>query len=223
MMKISVYYTRIDDLLPDNLLQRALSAIPPHIQTSITRYRNKRDQWLTLSGKLLLLHALKQICPPVNLTIDDVRLTSFDRPYFDHPIDFNISHSGQYSILGITRAGKIGIDIEHIQPINSSEIKDVFTPNEWQQIQNDGKGNQMFYNLWTRKEAIIKATGKGLNMPLNTFDVTGRSLSVENERYELSEIKIDNDYSAHIASNFIPQEEINLCSIDIAPHIMNTY
>jgi 4'-phosphopantetheinyl transferase len=74
--------------------------------------------------------------------------------------DFNISHSGDYVLVGITDQGRIGVDIEQINPkIEIAEISEmVFSPSEQQLVGND---LSRFYTMWSKKEAYLKASGKG--------------------------------------------------------------
>jgi 4'-phosphopantetheinyl transferase len=67
----------------------------------------------------------------------------------------------------------VGIDIELNNNLNIQEFTNlVFTPTEtkyFSTLQSDGK-LEFFYNLWTKKESLIKATGQGLAYPINTIE-----------------------------------------------------
>lgn len=87
---------------------------------------------------------------------------------------FNLSHSGGLAALAISRDGALGLDIEEIRPIEDSVARHFFTSAEYSELAQlspdlwlDG-----FFRCWTRKEAVIKAVGLGLSMPLASFDVT---------------------------------------------------
>lgn len=89
---------------------------------------------------------------------------------------FNVSHSGEYVLIGLTRTGEIGVDIEQIrdgfqvEPIARRFFSEIETQDLMQL--RDRERLIAFFRCWTRKEAFIKAIGSGLSYPLNEFDVT---------------------------------------------------
>ncbi|MEG4938681.1 4'-phosphopantetheinyl transferase superfamily protein [Microcoleus sp. F4-D5] len=89
---------------------------------------------------------------------------------------FNLSHSGNIALIAITKNRDIGVDIESINPnFSCLEIAEkFFSPLEHSVLRLLPKHLQSraFFTCWTRKEAYIKAVGKGLSIPLNQFDVS---------------------------------------------------
>ncbi len=71
---------------------------------------------------------------------------------------FNISHSGEYVACAISEAN-VGCDIQQVIPCDISMGKLVFTPQELALIH----GIDDFYQMWTRKEALLKAIGIGIS------------------------------------------------------------
>ncbi|MBE9094401.1 4'-phosphopantetheinyl transferase superfamily protein [Tychonema sp. LEGE 07203] len=89
---------------------------------------------------------------------------------------FNLSHSREIALIALTKNREIGVDIEAIDPKTSClEIAErFFSPLEHLALCSLPEYLQTtaFFTCWTRKEAYIKAVGKGLSLPLNEFDVT---------------------------------------------------
>jgi len=83
---------------------------------------------------------------------------------------FNISHSGNNSII-VFHDEAVGVDIEELNPtFNYSEIiGEVFSNSERESIISAKEPIHLFYNLWTRKEALIKATAKGIDEDFRLF------------------------------------------------------
>lgn len=79
---------------------------------------------------------------------------------------FNVSHSRDVAIFGITGACPIGVDVECIQPVPDYEgiAREFFSQTEAESLMGlPAKLRfECFYNLWTRREALVKATGDGL-------------------------------------------------------------
>lgn len=93
---------------------------------------------------------------------------------------FNLSHSEDVALLGISGGFRVGVDIERTKPDRSTEgiARRFFTPNELDVLNTLPEDQRVaaFYRCWTRKEAYIKAQGEGLSIPLNQFEV---SISLE--------------------------------------------
>lgn len=89
---------------------------------------------------------------------------------------FNLSHSESVALLGISSGYCVGIDIERVRRDKATEniARRFFSPNEVEKIISHPKDQRVaaFYRCWTRKEAYIKARGKGLSIPLNQFEVS---------------------------------------------------
>lgn len=109
-------------------------------------------------------------------------------------LKFNLAHSHELALYGITRNREIGIDIEHIRPIpDAAQIVERFFSAQEQRTFFSLPPEQhleAFFNCWTRKEAFIKAKGEGLYHPLDQFSVSlapgepARLLQIENDPQE---------------------------------------
>jgi len=91
-------------------------------------------------------------------------------------LHFNLAHSGGLALLAVTRAGKIGVDLERVRPLDDAQelVTRFFCPREiaaFQTLPEDQKP-AAFFNLWTRKEAWLKATGEGIAHSLNRVEVS---------------------------------------------------
>jgi 4'-phosphopantetheinyl transferase len=91
-------------------------------------------------------------------------------------VSFNVSHSGGIALLAFTRRREIGVDIEQLRRDSDLETiaRRFFSAHEQNQLAALPAEERFdaFFRCWTRKEAFIKATGDGLSLPLNQFDVS---------------------------------------------------
>ena len=94
-------------------------------------------------------------------------------PFSGSGIQFNVSFSGELALCALALS-PLGIDLEACRHVENAALvaKHFFTAQEID-VQNAAEDpNQVFLRHWTRKEALIKATGSGLSVPLNSFDVS---------------------------------------------------
>ena len=151
-------------------------------------------------GKMLLIEGLKSLGYDSSL-LNDLKFTSFQKPYFDKPIHFNISHSGEYAICAVSKTNKVGIDIEEIKDIPLIDFDNEFSKKELEEIYNAENPLQLFYTYWTQKEAFLKAIGSGLNVPLNKVAIHENKIIWHQEVWFIKEIKIDTKYISHLSTD----------------------
>jgi len=89
-------------------------------------------------------------------------------------LHFSVSQSGDLGVCVVGRDHPVGIDVERIRPgVYDALASRVCTPNERAALARiAAKGRPAaFFTLWTHKEALVKADGRGLSLPLATIDV----------------------------------------------------
>ena len=93
-------------------------------------------------------------------------------------VRFNLTHSAGTAALAVSRDYDLGVDIEHVRPIDPEIAGDHFSPRELATLQSlpPEQWLQGFYRCWTSKEALLKGEGLGLNLPLDGFDVEAHPL-----------------------------------------------
>ena len=91
-------------------------------------------------------------------------------------VSFNVSHSEGLLLVAITLDRLVGVDVEWIRPIVEVDaiVRDCFGTGEraLMAAASSSDKERVFHVCWTRKEAYIKALGKGLSIPLNSFDIS---------------------------------------------------
>lgn len=87
-------------------------------------------------------------------------------------LQVSVSHSGDRVVVAVTRAGAVGIDVEEISTsVSPAELLPyVIGPTEPRTPAHATPGG--FHRMWTRKEAVLKATGQGLRVPLSEVGVS---------------------------------------------------
>jgi 4'-phosphopantetheinyl transferase len=112
----------------------------------------------------------------VDFSYGDYGKPFLDSALYDIPIHFNHAHSNDLSLYAFSLSRSVGIDVEYMRPIPDydkiSENNFSLGENAILQKLPENLKQEAFYNIWTRKEAYIKAVGCGLTIPLNTFEVS---------------------------------------------------
>jgi len=148
-------------------LLQSLSTLLTHDETiKAGRFAHKHDsdRYIISRGAIKLIMGRYLNRKPALI---EIAAGENKKPYIkDSPLFYNLSHSGNWIILGVSDSA-IGIDTELVN--NSFDFSDVldehFSPGESRFIK-ETKSAGRFFMLWTRKEALTKATGKGLDEDL---------------------------------------------------------
>lgn len=132
----------------------------------------------------------------------------------DDQLFFNVSHTDGLALLAFARGRRLGVDVEKVKPDTEVEkLAERFFSERERQDLRQLTGDELraaFFRVWTRKEAYIKATGEGLSLPLEQFDVSiaagdrdalraTRPDAGEAERWTVSDVAIQSGYAAAVA------------------------
>jgi 4'-phosphopantetheinyl transferase len=129
----------------------------------------------------------------------------------DHPhVRFNLSHSYGLALYVFANNRDLGIDVEKIRPEFATEgiAERYFSLAERHELRAlpEEMRTEAFFLCWTRKEAYVKAHGDGLQMPLDSFDVSltpeepERLRSMDSERWSMRSIRPARSYLASIVA-----------------------
>jgi 4'-phosphopantetheinyl transferase len=127
------------------------------------------------------------------------------KPFISEPaadIHFNISHSGDWVLIAFAHQ-QLGIDVEKINPEFdfNNLLEDHFSETEQSFISRAVDSVSAFYYLWTRKEALAKAWGTGLQNFMRQVSVLNlnSSLAWQQDSWKLKSFRISGLYPAALA------------------------
>lgn len=100
----------------------------------------------------------------------------------DTPPHFSISHSKRHVACAFSRYS-VGVDIEHIDRKLNVSVSKVLSEPERQHLNSVAPEDRkvVFFEIWTMKEAALKAFGTGPSTPLDSFSVRAEKLSIRPE------------------------------------------
>ena len=143
-------------------------------RASRLRSVDDRRRYTVARGMLRLLIGHYLQCAPAGLRF---RYGGNGKPAVIAPrkLHFNLAHSAERAVYALSAVRPVGIDIEQVtRQVEFEQIaRRFFTPKEFADLiaLPTARRRRAFYRLWTAKEAVIKATGKGLSQPLDEFEI----------------------------------------------------
>ena len=215
VIMIQLVFVKISSENHENLMRNHISEFPIHFQNKLLKFKRWQDAQSSLLGRLLLRYVL--LNEGVDLHNEILHYSSNGKPYLiNQDLKFNISHSGDLVVCAVGENLKIGIDIEIIKDLNIEDFKDQMLESEWGRVSSSNNPLVEFYTYWTQKEAVLKACGEGLSIPLKSFEVSKKTSKLYKETYYLREINIDENYLCSLASDKkIPTHKLEIKNLKI--------
>lgn len=165
-----IYAIPVSTVDPDDGAARACIS-PERLELIDRRHGPARAQ--SFAASLLLEYAVAKQYPAAAhpLAID---LAPGGKPYLvaAPDIHFSLSHSGGWAVCALSDR-PVGVDIERRTPGRRDVAERFFHKEETQYLNSLPlcAREDAFYSLWTLKESFVKATGRGLRLPLRSFCV----------------------------------------------------
>jgi 4'-phosphopantetheinyl transferase len=161
-------------------MANAAATLCPEEQARARRFHFERDRnrFVVARGSLRLLLGRYLRVSPSEIIFD---YSARGKPSLANTsgrgsVHFNLAHSGGLALIAVMRVAELGVDVEQSRLVEDagaiaqrffsareSAILRSLAPPEMQAV---------FFNLWTRKEAWLKATGEGIGESLNQVEVS---------------------------------------------------
>ena len=196
-------FYKIDLVKYQDLLSNLINLLTPYERDRANRYHFSKDK-----NRFIICRSLLKVLLAEHLGLQVekicIDIDANKKPYLaSHPsVYFNVTHAGDYALIAIAKT-PVGIDIEYInKSFDFTEIlSSVFSDTEINHINNSNNKRNSFYQLWTRKEAVVKAIGKGIDENLIKITVTDGSHSIFSS--EIGNFKNMNIFSFNLNDDYI--------------------
>jgi 4'-phosphopantetheinyl transferase len=197
-------YCNINEVSDTNL-KLLTESLPEFFKSEIKRYRNYIDVKSRVIGKLMLIHSLRET-KSENL-LDYWFRDKNNKPSIKSWFNFNISHSHDlvtfaYSdeLIGIDIEKKVDFEYMHILPcLHNDEISFI----------KSGNSIDRFYEIWVKKEALLKADGVGITADLRNINVSLNFARFKDEMWYFHNVLDIPGYKFSLAS------KQQLCNISV--------
>jgi 4'-phosphopantetheinyl transferase len=151
--------------------------LTPAERERMVRLRRQEDKQRLMVGNALLRLTIAQATgSALEEVVIDRSCPDCDKPHgkptvVGHDLHVSVSHSGNRVAVALTRVAQVGVDVEQVDPrVHVDELlANILSPDE---IATD----MDFFTRWARKEAVLKATGQGLRMPMSKITLGPQGL-----------------------------------------------
>lgn len=171
---VHLWLVATPDAVPELARLRDMLSADERERSEQFHFERDRDRYVIARGVLRDLLGRYLGTRKLAFTTNQFGKPSLQEPR--EPIEFNVSHSRDLALFGLTRGRPIGVDVEWIRPdFATLEIANrFFAQDEARVLAGLAEEDRpsAFFHCWTRKEAYIKARGVGLSLGLDTFSVT---------------------------------------------------
>jgi 4'-phosphopantetheinyl transferase len=162
-------------------LDRLHSLLDAEEQARAERFRFTHDQHRFIIGHGLLRHLLSQ---RLNVSPESIHYARgpHGKPYIpDVGLHFNFSDTKDAILIAVSEGSELGVDVETMaRSVDHMAVGEhYFTPEEVADIRDTPEPKRRFLELWTRKEAVLKASGVGIMDDLKVLRVNAPQQTVE--------------------------------------------
>ena len=167
--EVALFRIRISE--NQSFIPQLLALLRPDELLRAKRYHRETDQqrFIVARAALRILLGNYSSRPPT-----DIRFVNGvnHKPLLQNEpnVHYNVSHSKDWILIAVSPA-EIGVDVEGIDPL--FPFRDVllhsFSLPERAAIERSNASLHLFYQLWTRKEALVKATARGIDAEFSTI------------------------------------------------------
>ena len=159
-------------LCTDEAVREMLPLVSEQRRQQALRYQHTFGQFCCLKSYLMLLELLAAVYPELDKAKPEFGYTEKGKPFLlaRPDIHFSISHTKNAILVAISDA-PIGVDIEAFRSpsaaliartMNATEQAAIATADGWNIHRTPGTREALFSAIWTRKEAVLKLRGTGI-------------------------------------------------------------
>lgn len=216
IMKVTVYQVALNQ--PDLDLGTLSMRLSDQERVRMARFLREED-----ARAFAVSHVAMRQCLADILSVDEGLLQlsqdQHSKPYlkgYQDRLHFNLSHSKDYALIAVSEQGAVGVDIEyHRERIDCLALSErFFAKAEHAFLLSVSESDRLsaFYDIWTAKEAYVKAIGQGLSYGLDRFSVVSSEIGLSDgydlkdegkktqDSWVISALNVPNWYSAALST-----------------------
>lgn len=197
---VQVFHNTLKGSFLDEKWNSYFQLMPEDIKERIRRYRKEENKYQLLIGRLLLKEGMHQLGFQ-NFDLQDLHYNEHNCPLWNPEINFNIAHSQNIVACAFSKTAAIGLDVEGIRKINLNDFAYILNDLDQQNIKKSQKVYQAFFKIWTIKEAVTKAIGKGLAIDVQQIYIFDEFAELDGLKWYYKSLNLAEGFAAHIVSD----------------------
>ena len=174
-----------------------LLSLPGSRRAEMGRWPDERERHRSLLGTRLLAMGLRAL-GHAEAALATLQHHPRSRPTLDAPIDFSLSHADGLIACALSTEGPVGIDVEKVARFKADDFRLYLDDSErvWA-----GRSALRFLEVWTRKEAVAKASGsRGLrDVPRIHLDAAMQSAQIDGQTWQTRRVPVGRAHVANLA------------------------
>jgi 4'-phosphopantetheinyl transferase len=182
-------------------------------------YRREVDQLRFLTGRSLIRGVTAQaLGVPASSVVLDASCFDCGKPHgkprvVGSALEVSVSHSGDWVVLAVTEGTPVGVDVEELRAAEVDDLAGVaFSPTELATFGAVPAAERRgaFFTYWARKEAVLKATGKGMSVAMSKLTLSphdappqvleSQTPEVDVAAARMADLDVGQDYRACVAA-----------------------
>ncbi len=208
-----IWYTRIDTI-SETAFDRYKQELGPRFASEIDRYKLVTDrQSRIVARKMIGLYLMQHGLGDGSF---DLLLDAYKKPYLESGPHFNISHSGHFVLVSFSDQ-PVGVDVEEKKELEWESIAAMMHEEEQHCLGLLEETTDIFFRIWARKEAFLKAVGSGILNGIGEDCVLDDLLEKEGKIWHLRDVEIDAGYAAAVCTPYSSDRETNVTVTNINP------
>jgi 4'-phosphopantetheinyl transferase len=173
--EVHVWHSRLDD--PALMDEATTACLSRGERQRAARFHFERHRRRFLASHAFLREVLARYlgCPAADVELGEASAGKPELAARADGLRFNLSHSGEVALVVVAAGREVGADVEFLsrpRPLESLGPR-VLSPAERDQLAaaEPAERQSAFLRAWTRKEAVLKASGTGIDRDLAAVEV----------------------------------------------------
>lgn len=160
----------------DALYESHLSSLPEWRRNYALKYKKSEDRKRSVLAFVLLREAVKE---EFGEEVQEFEYNEFGKPFLrGKSLHFSLSHCKTAVACAVSKS-EIGVDLETLRDFDERITNRVLTPAELKLLESAKDPKELFFKLWTQKEAVSKFEGVGLGLVLKKLELSNYLLHSE--------------------------------------------
>ena len=213
MREITIIQAENNTPLTEYTISSIVLDTPEGIRADISQYRRWQDRQARLLARHLLGIGLRRrgvLAAGLSLGGDAAGRPRLRSAAGEPLPDLGISHTDGRVVVALGWGVRVGVDVEALAPRPAEDLRSAFADEEWREALAAPEPERELLRLWTVKEAVLKADGRGLAVDPRRVDGRARPVRLDGVSWHVEEVEAGAGFVCHLAADAPARVETTL-------------